>query len=437
MKANRWVCRVLGGAVVALLLFQPGPASASESVVGEAIRLYREGESVAARELLAKRIADEPDDIDAHLAYVQLRVLLGEREKLRAEYRAAAEADPDNPVLELARIVLLTRSLDQFKAFDRFLEANPGFPRGWEEYGRILLEGYRYKGAVRALEHAVEIDPNRSLSHLYLGLAHRSLGEQEAEERELRLASDLDPESGTIRLELGTTLCYGGAPEEAERILETVIDESPEDVEVLAILALTKHRLGKEADSERLREMVLEKNLGILDNLLYLGIQTRSAGLGILTKRLHELALFLDSTHVESYMQLGIYYRVIEEPEKAIEVYRAALRHGELNQLAWRNLGISYGETGNDEMAEKYIRKSLEVDPDYLIGWVDLGRVLEQLGRKEESIEVWRKVLGMAPYGWEAKEARHCIHYLELGEPIPALYEDRKPWKAPKPEAEK
>ena len=436
MKANRWVCRLLGGAVL-LLLFQPGSAPASESVVDEAIRLYRDGEITAARELLAKQIANEPDDVGAHLAYVQLRVLLGEREMLRREYKAAVAADPDNPVLELARIALLTRSLDQFKEFDRFLEANPGFPRGWEEYGRILLEGYRYKNAVRALERAVEIDPDRSLSHLYLGLAHRSLGEAEAEERELRRASELDPESETIRLELGTTLCYGGAPEEAERILETVIDDSPDDVEALTILALTKHRLGKDAESERLRETVLERNPEILDNLLYLGIQTRSAGMGILTKRLHELALFLDSTHVESYMQLGIYYRVIEDPEKAIEVYSAALRHGELNQLAWRNLGISHGETGNDEMAEKYIRKSLEVDPDYLIGWVDLGRVQERLGMKEESIETWRKVLGMAPYGWEAKEARHYIHYLERGEPIPAMYEDREVWQAPKPEAEK
>ncbi|MFH1278382.1 MAG: tetratricopeptide repeat protein [Candidatus Eisenbacteria bacterium] len=406
-------------------------AHASEETGRRAAALYRDGNVAEARALLERWISDEPESVDAHIAFTQFRALLGERERVRAEYEEKAAANPGNRAVRIAEITLLTRSLLQYKAFDEFLERNEDFARGWEEYGRVLLEAYRPRDAVGVLEKAVSLDPNRAKAHLYLGLAYRARRDVEKEMAELRRAHELDPNDPLIGLELGTTLAFEGRGEEAASVLSDLRDDLGDDPELLSVLALVLRETGDVEESERLRARTLEVDPGYLDRLLYVGIQCRGTDQYHFGRKILELAAFLDPEFVEAYMQLGILHRTRGESDDAIRVYETALRHGELNQLAWRNLGMSYKDKGDLAKAEEYVRRSLDVDPDYLLGWVDLARILYRRGDQEKSAETWNKVIAMAPYGWEAKEASHYLFYLEKGEEVPAKTEGGEGWTFP------
>ncbi|MFH1680931.1 MAG: tetratricopeptide repeat protein, partial [Candidatus Eisenbacteria bacterium] len=194
MKGTRF-----GGALlavcVACALAVSETARGSEDAAREAVSLFRAGRIDEARALLEARIEAAPDDVEARLAYVEMRTALGEREAVRREYDALALKDPSNPAVRLAQIVVLGRSQAKHDAFAEYLGENPDFARGWEEYGRSLLEGYQVQAAAEALARAIALEPGRARAHLYLGLAHRGKGRFDDEEAAIREAYRLDPGS--------------------------------------------------------------------------------------------------------------------------------------------------------------------------------------------------------------------------------------------------
>jgi Flp pilus assembly protein TadD len=57
--------------------------------------------------------------------------------------------------------------------------------------GKVLEKKGEFDLAVRALQHAVTMDPNNSITHHLLGQAYRDLGRNEEAERELKSAEQL------------------------------------------------------------------------------------------------------------------------------------------------------------------------------------------------------------------------------------------------------
>ena len=57
--------------------------------------------------------------------------------------------------------------------------------------GKVLEKKGEFDLAVRALQRAVAMDPNNSITHHLLGQTYRDLGRGEDAERELKLAEQL------------------------------------------------------------------------------------------------------------------------------------------------------------------------------------------------------------------------------------------------------
>jgi tetratricopeptide (TPR) repeat protein len=399
-------------------------ALASEDAPRAAARLYREGKAAEARALLESRIAEAPDDIDAHLAYVDLRVALGEKERARGEYREKALRDPSNAAVRLAHALLFGDTRIKVGMIQKLLADRPDLARGWEEYGRYLLRTYGVGEARDAFLRAVELEPDRAESRLFLGLAYRAEARRAEEEAEIRKAYALDPSVPGARLELATTLAFKGDLAEAEGLLEPLVRETPTDPEALTLLALVKERLGRGGDAAGLRKRALQSSPGFAEKMLYLGIQSEALKAKELARRFIEISIFLDSTNAEAWGQLGLVHRWEGNLDPAIACYTKAVSVEEGDQLAWRSLGACYRDKGDLEKAEYFFGKSVEADPDYVAGWIDFARIRQTRGNAPGAIEIWNRVLRMAPYGWEAHEARRAISYLERGEPVPELKPD-------------
>ena len=126
MRANGWIYCLLGGWLI-LLLFSPGFANESEDPVRQAAILYHKGEVAEARALLEKRIAEAPNDADAHLAYYQLRILAGEGEAVRKEYNDLGTKEPNNVAVQLVRAAFAMGALNKSNLYESILEKN-GLP---------------------------------------------------------------------------------------------------------------------------------------------------------------------------------------------------------------------------------------------------------------------------------------------------------------------
>lgn len=427
-----------GVITVAGLFLLPSPSFPSEAM-DKAVDLYRQGQGQEARELLAEHLESNPDDLDARIGYCRIRRALGEGEALRKEVAAYVEANRDDPAARLVQLVTLPNSLDKRNSFQEFVEQHPENARGWEEFGRLLVDRWIPAMALDPLTQAAELAPDRAEPHFLLGLAYRALGRSEEEKGELAKARELDPDDAGIAFEWASTILYGGETEKAIPLLESLLLELPVDPFPPALLALAYHRTGDEAKMAEAKKMVLERSPTFFNGLIYRGIQMRGMGQHEEAKKVLNLVIDLDPDHVEAYMQLGVLYRQKKEYPKAIEVYSTAveLEEGAVNQFAWRNLGMSYQEMGNLPTAEEHFRKSLELDSDYLLCWVDFAHVLGMQGKFDEAIQAWNRVLSMAPYGWEAAAARRALPLLEQKEIPPSLENKIKyvsPFEGMKPE---
>jgi Flp pilus assembly protein TadD len=62
--------------------------------------------------------------------------------------------------------------------------------------GKVLAKKGETELAVRALQHALGMDPNNSVAHHLLGQAYRDMGRNDDAERELKVAEELQNAGG-------------------------------------------------------------------------------------------------------------------------------------------------------------------------------------------------------------------------------------------------
>jgi len=62
--------------------------------------------------------------------------------------------------------------------------------------GKVLEKKGETELAVRALEHALGMDPNNAVTHHLLGQAYRDMGRNDDAERELKIAQQLQERGG-------------------------------------------------------------------------------------------------------------------------------------------------------------------------------------------------------------------------------------------------
>jgi tetratricopeptide (TPR) repeat protein len=117
--------------------------------------------------------------------------------------------------------------------------------------GRALLaRGTNLSEAMRFLEAAVNIDPNRAEYHLYVGWAANDAGNPGRAEGELKKALDLDHSLGDAYWQRGVLLQKKGESISALSDLQTAIEKRPSRFEAYATMALCFQDLLKWPEAE-------------------------------------------------------------------------------------------------------------------------------------------------------------------------------------------
>jgi tetratricopeptide (TPR) repeat protein len=172
-------------------------------------------EAVLALEEIAKTESD--DQVLVSLGINQAK--MGDFDRAERSLRIVLARSPDHAVARY------------FLGVSLFMQAE----RAWQAGNRTQAEP-QFKEAVKELQRAAELKPDKGLANLYAGLALKYLGKLPEAAAECRAAIRASPQFGDAHLGLAEILIAMDKPDEAIPHLETAVRLLPHDARAKALL---------------------------------------------------------------------------------------------------------------------------------------------------------------------------------------------------------
>jgi peroxin-5 len=231
-----------------------------------------------------------------------------------------------------------------------------GQPSPFDEGVRIMNEGGNLSLAALAFEAAVQKNPDHVEAWVYLGSAQAQNEKEEAAIRALEHALKLDPNNLPALMALAVSYTNEGYDSTADRTLERWLS-----IKYPSVIAPT--------------DLSSAAEMGFTDRAQ---LHTRITDLYLSAARLAP-----DGDHMDPDVQvgLGVLFYGAEAYDKAVDCFEAALHSSELgtsNQreqihLLWNRLGATLANSGRSEEAIAAYEKALAIHPNFVRARYNLG----------------------------------------------------------------
>lgn len=117
-----------------------------------------------------------------------------------------------------------------------------------------------------------------------------------------------------------------------------------------------------------------------------------------------------DPKNVQAWVQLGNDYFDTRQPQKAIEAYGRALELKPDDPNVLTDQGIMYRDLGQYDRAVQNFEKANKADPKHVQSLFNMGVVYaHDLKQVPKAVEVWKRVIQIAPTSQQAAEARQAL----------------------------
>jgi len=355
-------------------------------------RLQSEGRHDMALTLASRLVSVNPDSLDAHLAYQDLRIASGGTAALVREYlkrTTGSEVTADDVFLH-ARLLTGRRALSGLK---RALKLDPNHFPALCAYGARQVDAGDVEGAEKTLAHARRQNPRSQVPVNLLGRAAEQRGDTGAAERLYRAAGKLAPNDPLPALNLGVLLVGAGRHEEAGDALARAIVLDPSDPMPLLVLGMLFAARGDfdKALVEYRKAVELESNTIESLNMLgsaYLGLEQFDLARESFTK-----ALEAEPSSVETLLNLCYLELRENKVDDASAWVRKARKLDPRSAQASYFAGLCDELLGRQKSAERFYRRAVDLDkgnPDY---WRALGTFYSNLTRYRDAVKAHEKVV--------------------------------------------
>lgn len=229
--------------------------------------------------------------------------------------------------------------------------------------GMIAFHEKEYEKAAMLFEQLNNLAPENPFGHMYLGLSHYFLGNQDLAIQALADAFQRAPEAPRLRDYLVVLLKRSEDYARAEEVIQTYLQFAPDDQEArLARVELIRLQGDWEeaiAEAERLVAEVPEN----IDVVLELGACLKDSG----------------------------------EFTRAGEMFRRAAELDPKSSVARYNLGATALLAGNYEKALQPLKEAVSLDPQNGLYHLSLAQAYENTDRIEESLDEYEAFLELSP----------------------------------------
>ncbi len=320
-----------------------------------------------------------------------------------SEYRKVLKLDPQHvdSLINLAANIGDQNRQEARKLTERALQLDPESPQAHFNLGLLLRNGGDQKGAMQALQRAIQLgpetlEPRRQIVSAYVTLERWNEAIQQCREIIKR-----DPKDWNTRYTLGQTLIRTGNIEEGRKELARAqeirrLHQKHEESEKMLSQGIANFADGKVAEALKEFKSALDLNASPLGHM-YLGMALAASGSP--DKGLEELnkSLELDPSNAKAHHNLAtVLLQQGQEPNARSEFERA-LELDPYFPEAHNNLGLILSKTNQTEKACEHFRLASELDPQYLEPIFNLGLALRSMNRTDEALQVFRRAAQVAP----------------------------------------
>jgi tetratricopeptide (TPR) repeat protein len=312
-------------------------------------------------------------------------------EEALAEFTAAEREHPENARIRNFRGILLVQTGKNAEAAAEYQEAirlDPHLEDAYRNLGFLNWTEHQLGPAREALRHAVELLPDDSFAHYYLGRVELDAQQYAPAFHELEISGQPLPAEPNFLLQAATGYVALGREQDARKALEQLLKLPLSDVQSVgaASLLLTIHENASAIKIVR----ALNQDRGVLP----------------VSWAQFDLALaFLLSGNYEEAADEGVSY--------IKTVHSAGVESVELGQV-WSLIGIAQAHLKHGEESVGALRKAATFAPREEEHWLNLTRELMELSRFQEAVRETQNGLAANPKSY-ALRLRLGAAYLAAG----------------------
>lgn len=418
--------------------------------------------------------------VSTKLAELHLRS--GDLESALVHMEKALSGQPEDLHLHLTYggvLESLGRDEEAEKVYSSLISSNPELVDAYVILSSLYIKQSKYDRSIEVLEKLIEREPNKSISHYYLGRAYEASSDLGRAEKHLRKAHSMDSGSLDIGVDLVRVLLKRGRIEEAQLICFKVLEENPDNLVLRRILgqlligsskfdealeqldvletleedstetrfkiALIRIQQQQLKEAERDLNLVLARDPDHAEARYYLATIFASTG-----QRQKAISEFLqipadEENFVRSRTFAAFMLRQDGELERAEDIMREALEEDNLSnrEKIFSYLILILRDSKKFEEAAVLLKEGVEREPTNDQLWFNYAVILYDLGRESESYTAMNQVLTINPEHSDAlnfwaysiaekdgdlKEALVLIERALLIRPKDGFYLDTKGW---------
>ena len=327
---------------------------------------------------------------------------------------AAEGGQPADAQIRNFRGIVLVRLGRNSEAANEYREAirlDPKLEDGYKNLGFLEWTEHHLESARAQLKRALELAPDDSFAHYYLGRVQLDAGLYESALHELDRSGVGWPEDPQFLIEAANGYLALGRPEKAREVIDrlSTMRLSDSDVAVVARFLLS--------DGD---------NAIAIDLLSRLSERKNPAG-----PRWAQLDLAL------SYLMTGNYEKAAAQSQMLIEALQFAGAPGEEAASAWSVVGIAKARLGQSDAAVDAFRQAPKLDSHSEEHWLNLTRELMDSNRFAEAISAAQEALKSNPESYALhlrlgaaylssdrySESESVFrHLVAAGDPLPTSY---------------
>lgn len=352
--------------------------------------LLQAGEVTAARDFLLRGTSVGPE-IYVYLGAASER--LGDNKTAIESYRTALAEQPQLFVAEFALGRLLLdkgEAAEAVKCLQRATELNPEKAQAQLYLALALVATSQRESAVAAAERAQNSGASENAGFQdALGSLFQSLGRESEAQQCFRHAVSLDPSKEDYFRHLAAAQSKGEDNAGAIATLHSGLTHLPASARLHYLLGLTLMSRGSSVEAlEPLRGAAdLEP-----DNPNYwqaLGLCLEELERNTEATDAFNRVLALDANHTAAYVQIGILQEKAGAIQEAEHSFKTALNIDVSYAPAYFHLGKIYYDRNDDAQAMKFLERTRELDPDWEDTYFLLGTLYKRAGNQERSAQMF------------------------------------------------